>query len=507
MNLKGYIKQPIIEVISLLYILLFIYAAVSKLLDFENFQVQVGQSPLVSAFASWIVWTVPVLELIIALLLCIPRFRIWGLLGAFSLMAMFTVYIFIVLNYSSFVPCSCGGILEKMSWKVHLVFNVVFALLAAAAIYFYAKAYNLRLGRHNFEPVKSMLVIFLCSTGLMIFLFLRSENIMHYKNPFTRRYAKHPSVFLSQKDLKFNSFYIAGMSNGRIYLGNYTSPGRIVSVDEKLKNEQVHQIIFDPAKIAFKSIRISVSGGYFYIKDGTVPVIFRGKISDWKIDKEFKGMPYFTVAEPMDSTTIVFRSNNGKKLANIIGIYSAGNNGKSIYNDSLLQQQIDGVFDTDGVLTYSEIDRKILYLYYYRNEFIVAGKTGNLALRGRTIDTTTKAKIKISYLKNDTQRKMSAPPYVVNAKAAVCENLLFVHSKIKGRYENDKLWDQASIIDVYDFNRNEYLLSFPVYNSNDGKMSSFKVTRKYLYAVVGKKLALYEFKDKLSNEMKSNNPK
>ena len=507
MELKDQIRKTTIEVISLLYILLFVYAAISKLLDFENFQVQVGQSPLVSAFASWITWAVPVLELIISLLLSIRKFRIWGLLSAFCLMTIFTVYIFIVLNYSSFVPCSCGGILEKMSWKVHLFFNIIFLLLAAVAIYFHSEVYELKLAINNFKPIKSMLFIFFCSTGLMIFLFLRSENIMHYENPFIRRYAKHPVVFFSQKDLKFNSYYIAGISGGRIYLGNYTSPSHIVSFDEKLNNERIHKIIFNPEKIPFKSIKITVSGRYFYLKDGTIPVIFRGKISDWKINNEFNSMPYFTTAEPMDSTTVVFRSNNGKKLANIIGIYSAVNKGKTVYKDSLLQQQIDGVFDTDGILTYSEMNHKIVYVYYYRNEFIIAGKTGSLVLRGRTIDTTTKAKIKISYLKNDTQRKMSAPPYVVNAKAAVHENLLFIHSKIKGRYENDKLWKQASIIDVYDFSHNAYLLSFPVYNLNDDKMSSFKLTSKYLYAIIGKNLVLYEFKDKLTNEMKSSNPK
>ena len=51
MKLSAPIKNGIIEIICLLYILLFVYAAVSKLLDFENFQVQLGQSPLLSAFA------------------------------------------------------------------------------------------------------------------------------------------------------------------------------------------------------------------------------------------------------------------------------------------------------------------------------------------------------------------------------------------------------------------------------------------------------------------------
>jgi hypothetical protein len=48
-NIK--IQNLFLEFTCLLYIILFVYAAVSKLLDFENFQAQLGQSPLLSPFA------------------------------------------------------------------------------------------------------------------------------------------------------------------------------------------------------------------------------------------------------------------------------------------------------------------------------------------------------------------------------------------------------------------------------------------------------------------------
>ena len=134
MRLNTKIRKLFLEFICLLYILLFVYAAVSKLLDFENFQVQLGQSPLLSVFAWWVARLVPAIELGIVVLLSVPKWRNLGLFGALILMTLFTTYIFIVLHYSSFVPCSCGGILEKMSWNTHLVFNIIFVLLAGLAI-------------------------------------------------------------------------------------------------------------------------------------------------------------------------------------------------------------------------------------------------------------------------------------------------------------------------------------------------------------------------------------
>lgn len=116
------------------FIILFVYAAVSKLTDFENFQVQVAQSPLLSAFATPIAYGVVLGELIIALMLCFTKSRLLGLYLFLGFMTAFTVYIFLILNYSPFVPCSCGGVLEKMGWREHLWFNGVVCLVTVFII-------------------------------------------------------------------------------------------------------------------------------------------------------------------------------------------------------------------------------------------------------------------------------------------------------------------------------------------------------------------------------------
>lgn len=128
------IKRISVETVCLLYVLLFVYAAVGKLLDYENFRVQLGQSPLISSFAGWLSWTLPLSELLTALLLLIHETRIYGLNLSYFLMVLFTTYIFIILNYSASIPCSCGGVLEQMGWQEHLWFNVFFIVLAVVGI-------------------------------------------------------------------------------------------------------------------------------------------------------------------------------------------------------------------------------------------------------------------------------------------------------------------------------------------------------------------------------------
>jgi uncharacterized membrane protein YphA (DoxX/SURF4 family) len=127
-------KGIIVELISILFIILFVYAAVSKWIDFDKFKVQLSQSPIINPFATLVIWLVPIVELILAILLIVPKWQNLGLYGSFSLMVAFSAYIVAITHFSEYIPCSCGGILEHMSWNTHLLFNMGFVMLASAAI-------------------------------------------------------------------------------------------------------------------------------------------------------------------------------------------------------------------------------------------------------------------------------------------------------------------------------------------------------------------------------------
>lgn len=123
-----------VEAISLLFVLLFIYAATSKLWDFGQFKVQLGQSPILTAYADGVAWMVPGVEYLLALLLLFNGSRLAAFYGSLALMVMFTTYIVLVLHFSDYIPCSCGGVLEDLGWTEHIVFNLFFVILAVIAI-------------------------------------------------------------------------------------------------------------------------------------------------------------------------------------------------------------------------------------------------------------------------------------------------------------------------------------------------------------------------------------
>jgi uncharacterized membrane protein YphA (DoxX/SURF4 family) len=122
-----------------LNIALFVYAATTKLLDYSNFKFGISESPFIAPLAGILAWAVPAGELIIAGMLVIPALRLAGLYASFILMLLFTIYIGAMLLFGSDIPCSCGGVLEEMSWPAHIVFNSVFVLLSGFGIYWHKK--------------------------------------------------------------------------------------------------------------------------------------------------------------------------------------------------------------------------------------------------------------------------------------------------------------------------------------------------------------------------------
>jgi hypothetical protein len=128
-------KHHIINSICFLLSFLFVYTAVSKLISYPLFTLQVSQSPFMYPFAKWVAAFVPISEMLMVILLASSRTRLYGLYGTVFLMTLFTAYIAAMLMYSDYLPCSCGGILETLSWKWHIVVNSCFLVLAITGLY------------------------------------------------------------------------------------------------------------------------------------------------------------------------------------------------------------------------------------------------------------------------------------------------------------------------------------------------------------------------------------
>lgn len=478
-------RRVIIEVICCLFLLLFIYAAVSKLLDFENFRIQIAQSPVTAAYAGILSVLIPSIEILISIFLVIPRYRMHAMLSAYTLMVIFTIYIIIVLNYSSYVPCSCGGILEEMGWIEHLYFNIGFVFLASVAVVLLRPPLQ-----RIVHPVINLFALGFLGAAIISILYISSDKVMQEHNTFIRNFPYNPNK-VYEADLNFNSYYFAGIVGDTLYLGNTTAPLLVTRMDSTLTYTKQNQIVLEQEDLPFQSLKLEVTDTGFYLTDGTVPVIFRGtQTKGWHASLSWRGDIFFSQARAIDSTKMAVRcfDRDNSFTLGTIGL----KDGKILIGRHLLQRQIDGRFDVDGVLMSDRARGNLAYQYYYRNQFLVADARLKLLSRGKTIDTINKAQIKVAYVKGRNEYKLSAPPFLVNKNACIDGGYLFVQSALRGRFEKEDMWKESSIIDVYDATSNRYISSFYVYHEKGEKLRTFMVRGNHFYALLGRHLVEYK---------------
>lgn len=136
-------KRPMIaDIICGVIIFLFVYTSLSKLNTLPQFRSVLQQSPLLGSRSHFFSLAIPVTELAVSVLLFFPRTRLWGFYGAFTLMLLFTLYIAYMIKSTPNLPCSCGGVLKQLTWRQHLVFNIVFSLLSLAGLTLQRKRYQ-----------------------------------------------------------------------------------------------------------------------------------------------------------------------------------------------------------------------------------------------------------------------------------------------------------------------------------------------------------------------------
>lgn len=124
------IRNPAISTCKHVLVILFLYTAVSKLLRYSETALQMEMSPFITRYAGLLAWGVPVSEILIVILLIIDRTRLYGFYASLFLMVLFTGYVYAMMHYSYYLPCSCGGILAMLTWTQHLWVNITFTIVA-----------------------------------------------------------------------------------------------------------------------------------------------------------------------------------------------------------------------------------------------------------------------------------------------------------------------------------------------------------------------------------------
>ena len=122
----------ILKIISFYFIFLFVYTGFSKLMDNQSLLIALKNAPLflTSSFAAFLSWVVPIIEILLAMMIGFKNTSQFGWLGIIILLTIFTLYTAWIVLVSPYEPCTCGGLMNLLSWKQHLIFNISSMALA-----------------------------------------------------------------------------------------------------------------------------------------------------------------------------------------------------------------------------------------------------------------------------------------------------------------------------------------------------------------------------------------
>ena len=127
-------KNISVVIISLFFIALFLYSGTWKVMNHQLFNEQLSLSLIPTAASTWMAWMIPLVEILITILLLRPAWRLKGLYASLILMVLFTIYILIPVPGNTRPSCGCGGFIEELSLKQHLIFNTACIILSLFAI-------------------------------------------------------------------------------------------------------------------------------------------------------------------------------------------------------------------------------------------------------------------------------------------------------------------------------------------------------------------------------------
>lgn len=306
-------------------------------------------------------------------------------------------------------------------------------------------------------------------------------------NPFERRLDKDILSEMRVTDLQYNSYYIAGKAGNEIYLGNSTSPAILLA----LKGDTLEQKILRWPGVPIHANKIRICSPFLYVEDLVSYKIFQADLEDLNVKVTPFDSIFFSEAIPLNSNSIVRRTFGEKKHEYIFTKESILPEYVTHACD-LLEKQIDGLFCTDGMLHYDQASYRMTYIYFYRNQFFCMDTSLNLLFKGNTIDTISHARIKVAHIESENSITLAGPPAIVNRRSYVFQNKLFVNSSLMGKHEKQDEFDNVSVIDVYDLDRNgNYLLSFYLPDYKGHKMKMFAVFQNRLIAIHDRYLISY----------------
>ncbi len=327
-------------------------------------------------------------------------------------------------------------------------------------------------------------LIFGCVLAVIILILLAGTHDIS-KQDFIRRFSQ--DIIQKGAEIKVEEDpYVAGLTTQNLYIGNLKHGVSLLQVD--LRNMDCERIRIQIQGVELLHPHIRIDSPNFYVSDGHEAALYTGALENWIASRSHRHLVPFIDAQVISPNSSVLRAINNRNENAIVKISDIAPH-QTISNNVLINQN-DGLYSKAGALHYSRFMDKIIYVYYFRNEYILLDSMVNLYAKGKTIDSVSVAKVNVLQLADDTYT-LAAPLQMVNRCSFVFRDYLFICSAIMGSNDEEQIFLSSNTIDVYHLTDLRYQMSFRVPDYEDQKLKSFFIQEGILVGCYRDKIVVF----------------
>jgi hypothetical protein len=301
---------------------------------------------------------------------------------------------------------------------------------------------------------------------------------------------------VATKDVDATERYISGTANGKVFLSNLRKPFEVLEIDSMLSQSTIRyiQLIGVDSFRAPHQFRTKIDPPYFYLTNGTMALFRRGLITTLSAEPFIPDTPlsYFETMAPIGNRSLILRSYSKKQKQLELAKRTTYPRPDFAFKYGILEKQVDGLLCVAGDLHYCKALSKVVYLYTYRNEYLVMDTTLNVSHKCKTIDDITKAQLTVTHVESKNTNMANGESSVSNVRSVIDGDQLFVQSNVMSKAEIQSRFLESSAIDVYNIATGTYAYSFYIPNHGKELLRDFAVRRGYLFALYNTKLVEYK---------------
>lgn len=333
------------------------------------------------------------------------------------------------------------------------------------------------------------------STSVILILAYQYLSISNSDNGFKRHFIIKNLRLNTKLDLNSNNYYFAGSQSGIIYIKDI-STGKLYSYctdNNHLKSINTYDL-YNLKQMKQSKINVTVrdSIAYFNNRQGSIVSLSLLPKAEPKLKEVHIG---FDQTQPISKNSLAIRQTTQDEGRLGRAITKLNLNTYGIEKSLKLEKQVDGFFSTDGLMEFDKKTSTILYMYFYRGQYLQLDSNLNIIAKIKTIDTVNFAKISISENRNNglmlTQR---TPPKQVNRLIASDGKYVYLVSALRADNEGIKAFNDNQVVDVYGLADQKYLSSFYIPKFRRNKAQSILLEGKNIYILSGQHLLTFTYK-------------